>query len=124
MSTATAIATGTDSRRLLRSSAAIVIGFLSVAVLSLATDQVLHVLDVYPPWGEPMYDPGLNALALSYRILYTILGGYITARLAPRRPMRHVMVVGVLAWSPARPARLRRSASEGSAHIGTRSHSP
>ena len=96
MSTATAIATGTDSRRLLRSSAAIVIGFLSVAVLSLATDQVLHVLDVYPPWGEPMYDPGLNALALAYRILYTILGGYITARLAPRRPMRHVMVVGVL----------------------------
>ena len=77
MSTATAIATGTDSRRLLRSVAAVFVGFVSVAVLSLATDQVLHVLGVYPPWGEPMSSPGLNALALSYRILYTILGGYI-----------------------------------------------
>jgi hypothetical protein len=69
---------------------------MSVAVLSLATDQVLHVLAVYPPWGEAMYDPGLNLLALSYRILYTILGGYITATLAPHSPMRHVVIVGLL----------------------------
>jgi hypothetical protein len=82
--------------RLLRSAAAIFVGFFSVAVLSLGTDQVLHVLEVYPPWGEPMYDPGLNALALSYRILFTIAGGYITAILAPRSPMRHVAIVGVL----------------------------
>ena len=98
MSNATSIASGSNSRRLLRSAAAIVVGFLSVAVFSLATDQVLHVVGVYPPWGEPMYDPGLNLLALSYRILYTILGGYITAHLAPYTPMRHVMVVGVLGF--------------------------
>jgi hypothetical protein len=93
------IATSTAARtrsRLLRSVAAIVVGFFSVAVLSLGTDQVLHVLDVYPPWGEPMYDPGLNALALSYRILFTMAGGYITAILAPHSPTRHVAVVGVL----------------------------
>jgi len=96
MSNATSATTRTDSHRLLRSVAAIAVGFISVAVLSLATDQVLHVLGIYPPWGEPMYDPGLNLLALSYRVLYTILGGYITASLAPHSPMRHVMVVGVL----------------------------
>jgi len=98
MSTTTSTATGTGSRRLLRSLAAIFVGFMSVAVLSLATDQTLHVFRVYPPWGEPMYDPGLNLLALSYRILYTILGGYITATLAPHSPMRHVVVVGVLGF--------------------------
>ena len=76
--------------------AAVFVGFLSVAVLSLATDQILHVLEVYPPWGQPMWDPGLNLLALSYRIVYTILGGYITASLAPHSPMRHVLVVGIL----------------------------
>jgi hypothetical protein len=96
MAIATSTATGTPSRRLLHSAAAILVGFFSVAVLSLGTDQVLHVLEVYPPWGEPMYDPGLNALALSYRILFTIVGGYITAILAPYSPMRHVAVVGVL----------------------------
>lgn len=81
---------------MLRSVAAVLLGFLSVAVLSLATDQVMHVLDVYPPWGEPMWDPSLNFLALSYRIVYTVLGGYITASLAPHSPMRHVAVVGIL----------------------------
>jgi hypothetical protein len=88
--------TKTGSGRRLRSAAAVLLGFLSVAVLSLATDQILHVLGVYPPWGEPMWDPWLNLLALSYRILYTVLGGYITARLAPASPMRHVAVVGIL----------------------------
>ena len=88
--------TKTGSGRRLRSAAAVLLGFFSVAVLSLATDQILHVLEVYPPWGEPMWDPGLNLLALSYRILYTVLGGYITARLAPGSPMRHVAVVGIL----------------------------
>lgn len=79
-----------------RSVAALVIGFFSVAVLSLGTDQVLHVLQVYPPWGEPMWDWRLNLLALSYRIVYTILGGYLTARLAPRAPMRHVALLGII----------------------------
>jgi hypothetical protein len=81
------------SRRLLRSTAAVLAGFVAVAVLSLGTDQVLHVLGVYPPWGQPMFEPGLNLLALSYRIVYTIFGGYVTARLAPHSPMRHVWVL-------------------------------
>jgi hypothetical protein len=88
--------TGSPSGHQLRSVAAVFLGFMTVAVLSLATDQVLHVLDVYPPWGEPMWDRRLNLLALSYRIVYTVLGGYITAALAPRAPMRHVAVVGIL----------------------------
>jgi len=45
-----------------------------------------------------MYDPGLNLLALSYRIIYTVLGSYITARLAPHSPMRHVWVLGVIGF--------------------------
>ena len=98
MSNATSTASGTTVQRLLGSAVAVVVGFLSVAVFSLATDQVLHVIGVYPPWGEPMYDTGLNFLALAYRTLYTILGGYITAALAPRAPMRHVMVVAALGF--------------------------
>jgi hypothetical protein len=90
---------GTISTRPLRpvrSTVAVLVGFFSVAVFSLATDQVLHVLNVYPPWGEPMWDPRLNLLALSYRILFAVMGGYITASLPPHRPMRHVLVVGIL----------------------------
>ena len=79
-----------------RSIVAVAAGFLAVAGLSLATDQLFHVLDVYPPWGQPMNDTGDNLLALSYRIVYTLLGGFITARLAPRAAMRHVMILGII----------------------------
>lgn len=65
-------------------------------ILSLVTDQVLHILKVYPPWGEPMRDPKLNLLALAYRIVYTFFGGYLAARFAPRNPMRHAFVLAVI----------------------------
>ena len=86
----------TRTRRLSRSSAAVLLGLVSVFVLSLGTDQVLHLLEVYPPWGQPMYETSLNLLALSYRIVYGIVGGYISARFAPRNPMRHALVLGVV----------------------------
>ena len=99
--TTIATPTTTTPGRLLRSAAPVFLGFISVAVLSLATDQVLHVLEVYPPWGQPMWETSLNLLALSYRILYTVLGGYITAMLAPRSPMRHVAVLGIIGFITA-----------------------
>jgi hypothetical protein len=79
-----------------RSIVAVLAGFLTVVVLSLATDQLFHVLEVYPPWGQPMFGPGLNLLALSYRIVYTILGGFVTAHMAPWAPMRHVTILAVI----------------------------
>ena len=85
-----------EPRRLGRSIAAVAAGFFATAVLSLATDQVLHTLDVYPPWGEPMWSPWLNTLALSYRIVFTISGGYLTAWLAPHAPMRHAVILGLI----------------------------
>jgi hypothetical protein len=87
-------------RRRWRSAAAILLGFVAVVVLSLGTDQVLHVLRVYPPWGEPMDNPGLLLLALAYRIVYTVAGGYIAARLAPSAPMRHAVLLGLIGLVP------------------------
>ncbi|HKQ69335.1 MAG TPA: hypothetical protein VJT73_08350 [Polyangiaceae bacterium] len=80
--------------RIGRSVLAVFLGMLAGAALSLGTDQVLHVLDVYPPWGQPMRDPRLNLLALSYRCVYDIAGCYIIAKLAPKNPMRHALIGG------------------------------
>jgi hypothetical protein len=84
--------------RLGRSVTAVLLGFVSVVVLSLGTDQMLHVLQVYPPWGQPMHEPGLNLLALAYRCVYGVVGGYLTARFAPYSPMRHAVVVGMIGF--------------------------
>ena len=84
------------SRLLARSLFAMAVAFVANAALSLATDQLLHVLGVYPPWGEPMNAPALNALALSYRIIYGVLAGVIVAALAPHAPMRHALILGII----------------------------
>ncbi len=87
---------GAPPGRLWQSAGAGLLGFFTVVVLSLGTDQVLHVLNVYPPWGQPMYDPGLNLLALTYRSIYAAGGSYIAARFAPHSPMRHALVLGAV----------------------------
>ena len=81
-----------------RSLWAVAAGFLTVVILSTVVDQIFHMLDVYPPWGQPMPETGDNALALSYRIVITILGGWITARLAPRNAMKHVWILGLIGF--------------------------
>jgi len=35
-------------------------------------------------------------LAFVYRSVYAIVGGYVTARLAPDRPMPHVIILGTI----------------------------
>ena len=85
-------------RRLLRSLGALFAGFLVVVVLSLGTDAALHAAGVFPPWGEPMADV-LFLLATAYRTLYAVVGTYVTAWLAPHRPMAHALAGGSWAWS-------------------------
>ena len=70
-------------------------GLVATALLSVGTDAVMHASGVFPPWGESMTD-GLFVWATVYRVVYTVLGGYLTAALAPRRPMSHVMVLGAI----------------------------
>jgi len=35
-------------------------------------------------------------LATAYRLVFTVLGGYMTAALAPRAPMTHVVILGTI----------------------------
>lgn len=74
----------TGARRLRPVAIAVATAVVANAAVTTATDQLLHVLSVYPPWGEPMYDPALDALALGYRTVYGVLGAYLAAGLAVR----------------------------------------
>ncbi|MGE0104946.1 MAG: hypothetical protein AB7H86_22235 [Blastocatellales bacterium] len=85
-----------QNRRFGRSVVALLTGFIVVVALSLGTDQLMHVLGVYPPWGEPMNETSDNLLALGYRTVYAIFGSYIVARLAPRNPMKHALISGAI----------------------------
>jgi hypothetical protein len=78
----------------LRSVGAVLAGFAAIFILSLGTDQLFHMLGVYPPWGQPMRETGLLLLALSYRFVYDVFGCWLTARLAPCAPMLHALILG------------------------------
>jgi sulfite exporter TauE/SafE len=82
-------------RSILRSIGAVVAGFVVVFVLSLGTDVIMHATGIYPPWFQPMSD-SLFVLATAYRLVYGVIGGYVTARLAPASPMKHALVLGAI----------------------------
>jgi hypothetical protein len=79
----------------LRSVGAVVAGLIAIVVLSTAVDIVLHEAGFYPPWGEPMNDVHA-AVATAYRIVISIFGCWLAARLAPARPLRHAIILGVI----------------------------
>ena len=83
------------SSRPWRSIGAVAAGFVATALLSTLVDVVLHATGVFPGWGQPMSD-ALFVVATAYRVVFTVLGGFITARLAPARPMKHVMILGAI----------------------------
>ncbi len=76
----------------LQSAGAIVAGFMVTAVASVAADAVMHALDIFPASPRAM-SGALFAWALAYRTVFTVAGGYVTARLAPNRPMRHAAIL-------------------------------
>ena len=82
-------------RRRIRSIVALIAGVLAIVVLSIGADAALHATGVYPPWGQRMAD-SLFILATAYRIVFTVLGCYIAARLAPDRPMQHALMIGAV----------------------------
>ena len=74
---------------------AVFAGLFAVFAVTTATDIVLHATRVYPEWGPNMSD-ALYGLAAAYRVAYGVLGGYVTARFAPDKPMAHAFALGLV----------------------------
>jgi surface polysaccharide O-acyltransferase-like enzyme len=80
---------------ILKSVGAVVAGTVIGVVLSIGTDEALVKAGIFTPIGKPTSD-SLLFLATLYRTVYGVLGSYVTARLAPSRPMRHAMILGAI----------------------------
>lgn len=84
----------------LRTAGALIAGFAAVFALSSVADALLHSTGYYANDGTVGTDAQL-AFALAYRTLFTIIGGAITARLAPSRPVRLAAILGAIGTLPA-----------------------
>ena len=81
----------------MRSVVAIIVGFVFIAVLSFGTEALVRVAlpGAFDESGR-MEKLSILILSLAYIGVYAVVGCYLTARLAPSRPMWHALVLGFL----------------------------
>jgi hypothetical protein len=84
-----------QQRRILRSVGAVLAGLVFVIVITTTTDALMHATGIFPPEGQVMAG-SLFLLALAYRTIYGLAGGYVAARFAPQSPIRHAVVLGCI----------------------------
>jgi len=78
-----------------KSIGAVFAGVLFIIVATTLVDIALHLTGVFPPMKEPL-DDRLALIASSYRVVIGIAGGWLTARLAPQKPMKHALILGLV----------------------------
>ncbi len=83
-------------RDIFKSAAAVLAGFVSIAVLGFLTDSALQWAGILPVPSEVKFESKHALLALAYHLAYGIFGAFLAARLAPSRPMVHALALGVL----------------------------
>jgi len=82
---------------LLKSIGAVLAGFLAVGILHTVTDLILEKAGIFPSPDQPAaLETKFLAIAAVYRNIYNVLGGWITARLAPNRPVGHALILGAI----------------------------
>ena len=83
------------ANKLGRSVWALIAGLVSVIIVTTLVDVLLHVVGFYPAWDAPLTDLQ-SVVATLYRFVISVGGAWLTARLAPANPMKHVLWLGVL----------------------------
>lgn len=83
-------------KNICKSIGAVLAGFVLIAFLAFVTDTVLQRVGILPVTGAKRFEYWDSLLALSYHLAYTLLGGYVAARLAPHHPMAHALALGAL----------------------------
>ena len=79
----------------LKSIGAVLAGVITIVILSVGTDWVLETLGIFTPPDQGLFVPWMLMLALIYRSIYAVAGGYVTAMLVPSRPIRHAIILGI-----------------------------
>ncbi len=80
----------------LKSIVAIVAGFVILVILSIVTDSILEKAGIMKT--EPFADNSvwLIVIIVGYRTVFNTFGCYLTARLAPNKPMKHAIILGII----------------------------
>ena len=77
----------------LKSIGALAAGFAFIGVTHNGTDVILKSVGVLPK--DNLYtSTSIILFVIFYRALFSLIGSYIVARLAPNKPMNHALILG------------------------------
>lgn len=79
----------------IKSIGAVLAGLIFIVITHTATDAALQGAGVLPK-GNLFVGAGLILIVLGYRAVFSFIGCYLTAKLAPRHPMKHALVLGLI----------------------------
>jgi hypothetical protein len=77
----------------LKSIGSVLAGLIFIGITHTGTDAILEGTGVLPK-GHLNVGAGLILLVILYRAIFSIAGCYLTAKLAPRNPMKHSLILG------------------------------
>jgi len=77
----------------LKSIGAVLAGFLFIVITHTTTDFILESAGILPT-GHLNVGAGLILVVLGYRAVFSLAGCYLTARLAPQKPLKHALILG------------------------------
>lgn len=83
-------------KEILKSIGAVIAGFLALVILSVITDSILEKTGIMKT--EPFVENSvwLIVTIILYRTIFNTFGCYLTARLAPNKPMKHAIILGII----------------------------
>jgi hypothetical protein len=81
---------------ILKGIGAILAGMVFIVVTHTATDFILESLGIFTPPSQGFHTTWMVVTATIYRSIFTVAGGYLTAALAPNRPMLYAVILGAI----------------------------
>ena len=78
-----------------KSIGAVLAGFIFIVITHTATDAILEGAGVLPK-DNLFVGTGLILIVIGYRAVWSFIGCYLTAKLAPHNPMKHALVLGLI----------------------------
>lgn len=81
---------------ILKAIGSILAAIVFIVITHTVTDKILEGAGIFPPPEQGLHITWMLLLALAYRTVFTIAGGYITALIAPEPKMRYVLILGII----------------------------
>ena len=85
------------NRTAFKSIWAVLAGFIFVVIISITTDLILVKTEIMKQPFD-LNSSWLIIFVIFYRSLFATIGSFLTAKLAPEKPMRHSMIGGAIGF--------------------------